>query len=229
MVNELRFKTDVQQAIANEIKEYETSYNNLIFDNNTKEFLKTLFFLENLKINVKNNKLNFKIKLNENKLKMISAEDLEKIKLADLNIRLQDLAVQKAAIKIPDQEIAELVNNLTDEFIDKMFDTEIDNKTYRKATQEEKDKMIMIRDILKNDFNIDFKLEESENFLSLSANLENVEFDYKMIAKLHFLAKQIDIFSILPYMEEATIDSEKINGARLFFAIKLSEENKEEF
>ena len=58
-----KLKTDIQHAIANEITEYSTAYDTLLFEDNTFQNLESLSYFEYLKIYSENNKMKFDIKL----------------------------------------------------------------------------------------------------------------------------------------------------------------------
>lgn len=199
-------KKDIQKAIANNVKHFKSDYRSLIFDNENREYIKSLYFIENLNVTVDDNRLLYDIKLNEEALERLSSADIARIQKIDLRSRLQDMVLKKMA-----------EYNL------------IKFKGFRKKQEEEKTAVKMaklkegkilkiktIQQILKETFNIETKLKESQPFLSLEANLKELHLSRNMLEELECFFDELDIFAIVPCFDD---EHDTINGVRIFLAI----------
>lgn len=221
----IRLKTDLQQAIANNILNFNTTYNNLIFEGDFRHYFKSFYFIESMNVSVEDNKMNFNIELNQEKVAEIPEEDMERIRQCDIMTRTQDYLCQKL-LKENNIEI----NNIGDihevkeifELQEEELQEEENNKQYRKATYIEKAKMKTIQKSLLKKYNLKTELVERETFLSLEINTDELKINKKMIMELFEIFNEVDIMAILPYYENEDIDDDTINGVRLFIAIDLS-------
>ena len=75
----ISLKQDLQQAIANNVKHFKGNYQSLIFDDENKIHLKSLFFIENLKVKVHDNKLLYDIEMNESAIKLLAMSDIKQM------------------------------------------------------------------------------------------------------------------------------------------------------
>ena len=89
-------KCDIQQAIANNVKDFNANYRSLIFDNDNREHIKSLFFIENLNIKVQDNKLLYNVKINEEAVRLLSLSDIKQIQKTDIKSRIENLFIEKA-------------------------------------------------------------------------------------------------------------------------------------
>lgn len=218
----IRLKTDLQQAVANNILNFNTTYNNLIFEGDFRPYFKSFYFIENMNVSIEDNKMNFNIELNQEKVAEIPEEDMERIRQCDIMTRTQDLLYQKMIMenKISNDEITEIEEIF--ELQEEELQEEENNKQYRKATYIERAKMKTIQKSLLKKYNLKTELVERETFLSLEINTNELKINKKMIIELFEIFNEVDIMAILPYYEDEDIDDDTINGVRLFIAIDLS-------
>lgn len=209
----LRFKTDLQQALANNINKYETSYNSLVFEDEGWVYFKTFYFFKEFEIKVKNNKMFFQIELDKEKIKAIPKEDMKKIKEIDIKTRLQECLIQ--------QMVYETMNTkaqyeMMSSFLEKNEFEE--NYDTREVNEIEEKKMKEIKKILKNKLGLETRLKKGEAYFYLESNLKGFKFDNQKLNYLFNIANEIDIFSIVPTFK----NDNEIDGIRLFFGIDLT-------
>lgn len=208
----LRMKMDLQQAIANKIHKYETNYNSLVFEDENWEYFKTFYLFKRFKIKVKNNQMYFEVELNNEKLKEITKEELEKIKELDFKNRFQECLIQQMVSE-------QLSNNAMYEIVPTVLQKEItENEKTREPSSIEKIKMEEIQRILKEKINIETQLKIGEAYFYLESNLKEIEFTEEKIEYLFDIVNEIDNFSITPIFK----NDEEIDGIRLFFGIDLT-------
>ena len=198
-------KQDIQQAIANNMKEFKANYRSLIFDEENREHIKSLFFIESLNIKVENNKLLYDIKINEEARKLLSMSDIKEIQKVDLHTRIKNLFIEKA-VKF------------------KLLKTDFNKKekiTAVKMAKLNEGKRIAIKtiqQILKEKFNLETKLKESRVYLSLEAELQEFNFNKEMLQELESMFGELDVFAIVPQFNDVYDD---IQGVRFFMGIGL--------
>lgn len=198
-------KQDIQQAIANNMKEFKANYRSLIFDEENREHIKSLFFIESLNIKVENNKLLYDIKINEEARKLLSMSDIKEIQKVDLHTRIKNLFIEKA-VKF------------------KLLKTDFNKKekiTAVKMAKLNEGKRIAIKtiqQILKEKFNLETKLKESRVYLSLEAELQEFNFNREMLQELESMFGELDVFAIVPQFNDVYDD---ILGVRFFMGIGL--------
>lgn len=199
-------KYDIQQAIANNVKEFKANYRSLIFDDENKEHIKSLFFIENLNIKTQNNKLLYNIKINERAVELLDLSDIKHMQKIDLQSRIQNLFLKKA-IKF------------------KLLKTDF-NKNTKKITATEMAKLNegkiitikTIQQILKEKFNLETKLKKSKIYLSLEAESTEFNFNREMLKELESMFEQLSVFAIVPQFNDI---HDNIQGVRFFMGIAL--------
>lgn len=198
-------KYDIQQAIANNVKEFKANYRSLIFDNDNREHIKNLFFIENLNIKVQDNKLLYNVKINEEAVRLLSLSDIKQIQKTDIKSRIENLFIEKA-VKF------------------KLLKTDFNKKekiTAVKMAKLNEGKRITIKtiqQILKEKFNLETKLKESRVYLSLEAELQEFNFNREMLQELESMFGELDVFAIVPQFNDVYDD---IQGVRFFMGIGL--------
>lgn len=222
----LRMKVDIQHCIANNVTEFSTNYGMLLFEGEYKQNIFCLSYYNLLKISVKNNKLLFDIKLDKDKIKELSQEELQEVKKASDKIRYIDMIGQmQEQNKTEEQKEIEKENisNFLNHIIEKA-ERKQEEQTYRKALKDDYNKMNIIKSILDNAFNINCNIEEKEEYISISLNCKELTLNQEMLYKLILISYFTDIFTICPlYKENEDIDNEEVIGVRLFFGIQLKE------
>ena len=203
-------KKDIQEAISNNIYEYNAIYRSLMFSKyNIKEDIKSFFFMKELNIKIKNNKLLYHIKLDENIINKISEKDKKEIQNKYLEKRAKNLLVERFHL---DRFIDYYKTDIIGQFI-----KENNEEKSRKARENEIAKMKLIQQILKDYFNIETSLKEGEKYLFLETIQKEINFNKGMLNEIEDIFNQIDVFSISPYFE-----GENVTGIKLFWAIDLT-------
>ena len=198
-------KYDIQQAIANNVKEFKANYRSLIFDNDNREHIKNLFFIENLNIKVQDNKLLYNVKINEEAVRLLSLSDIKQIQKTDIKSRIENLFIEKAV------KFKLLKSN---------FDKAGKVTAVKMAKLNEGKRITIktIQQILKEKFNLETKLKESRVYLSLEAELQEFNFNREMLKELENMFNELDVFAIVPQFNDVYDD---IQGVRFFMGIGL--------
>ena len=215
----IRMKIDIQQAIANGMKEYVANYNSLIFNEQTREFQGLFWFSKEIKISVKDNKMLFKIKLNEDRVSKLSEEDMKKIKENDIKSRTEDLIIQRFVVEQLGGDLEKLEEHtFSEELIEQIFNNE-EEKECRDIEKLDKIKLKAIKDVFKNDYNLDFKINYGESFAYLDLCQDEITLNKKALNAILQTLEIIDTFIIAPQYNE---EDDNVEGIRLFFGIDLS-------
>ena len=202
----IKLKQDLQLAIANNVKNFKSDYQSLIFDNESREHIQTLYFIENLKVTVENNKLLYDIKMNEKVVNQLSSADIKEIQRVCVKTRITNLFLEKMA-----------QHNL--------LEIKIEKNKKQTAVQMAKlhegqlIKMKFIQQILKEKFNIETELKTSQVYLSLEADLPELNLNKDMIKELLSVFNELDVFAIVPQFNE---EYDNIQGVRFFMGIGLN-------
>ena len=198
-------KQDIQQAIANNVKEFKANYRSLIFDSDNKEYIKSLFFIENLNVKVIDNKLIYNIKMNEEAINLLEMSDIRQIQKIDIQTRIKNLFIEKA-VKF--------------KLLKTDFDKKEKNTAVEMAKLNEGKKITIktIKSILREKFGLETKLEESQNYLSLSAELPEINFNREMLKELEGMFEEVSVLAIVPQFNDIYDD---IQGVRFFIGIGL--------
>ena len=222
----LRMKVDIQHCIANNVIEFSTNYGMLLFEGEYKQNIFCLAYYNLLKISVKNNKLLFDITLDKDKIRELSQEEIKEIKKASNKIRYIDM-IEQMQEQNKTEEQKEIEKENMSNFLNHIIETaerKQEEQTYRKALKDDYNKMNIIKNILDNMLNINCKIEESEENISISINCEELILNQEMLYKLILISYFTDIFVICPlYKENEDIDDEEVIAVRLFFGIQLKE------
>ena len=201
----IKLKQDLQLAIANNVKDFKSDYKSLIFDNENREHIQTLYFIENLKVTVENNKLLYDVKMNEKVIKQLSSADIREIQQVSIKTRITNLFLEKMA-----------KHNLLEIKVGKPQKTET---KMTKLHEGQKIKMKAIQQILKEKFNIDAELKFSQVYLSLEANLPELNLNREMLQELESMFKELDVLAIVPHFND---ENDNIQGVRIFMGISLN-------
>ena len=215
-----KLKTDIQHAIANEITEYSTAYGTLIFDENTFPNIESLRYFESLKIYVKDNKMNFDIKLDKDEINGLTESDIKQIKSISNRIRCLEMAEQiNNHLKSDEQKGIE--NQNAQDYIANMLEDEEEDKTeFIPVRKNNIEKMRAIKLILNNIFNLSVEIEEQDLFLSISTVFKELTLNQEMLYILILISLYTDIIVIHPYYEDnEDLENENIIGVRLFLGI----------
>ena len=202
----IKLKQDLQLAIANNVKNFKSDYQSLIFDKENKEHIQTLYFIENLKVTVENNKLLYDIKMNEKVVNQLSSADIREIQRVSVKTRITNLFLEKME-----------QHNLLEIKIEK-------NKKQTavkmvKLHEGQLIKMKSIQQILKEKFNIETELKISQVYLSLEANLPELNLSKEMLQELESMFKELDVLAIVPHFND---ENDNIQGVRFFMGISLN-------
>ena len=198
-------KQDIQQAIANNVKEFKANYRSLIFDNENREYIKSLFFIENLNVKVTDNKLLYDVKINEEAINILNMSDIRQIQKIDIQTRIKNLFLEKAVkFKL-----------LKTDF------TKSEKKTATEMVKLNEGKRITIKtiqQILKEKFNLETKLKESRVYLSLEAELPELNLNREMLKELESMFEELSVFAIVPQFNDVY---DNIQGVRFFMGIGI--------
>ena len=202
----IKLKQDLQLAIANNVKDFKSDYKSLIFDNENKELIKSLYFIENLKVTVANDTLLYDIKMNEKVVELLSSADIREIQKISIKTRISNLFIEKA-VKF------------------KLLKPELNKKQEQTAVKMAKlhegqiIKIKSMQQILKEKFNIETKLKSSQVYLSLEADLPEIEFNREMLRELESMFSELDVLAIVPQFND---EYDNIQGVRFFMGIGLN-------
>lgn len=205
---------DMQQAIANNITEFTSDINYLFFDKTNMKKIYLLSGFQELTIRHNKERIFLNCTLAQNMLKMITDEDMEKIKEGSIQTQIATALKEEGNIK--------------GTFINKSILENLEEKeyTYRKATKNEKLKIAALKGVLYNLLKIDFTIKNSECFLSLETEIDNITLnENQLLTLLHIIELFFDNFLISPVYKDE--ESEEISGIRLFLGISLREEDEE--
>ena len=199
-------KCDIQQAIANNVKEFKANYRSLIFDNDNREHIKNLFFIENLNIKAQDNKLLYDVKINEEAVKLLSLSDIKQIQKVDLQSRIKNLFIEKA---------------VQFKLLKPSFDKEKPLTAVQTVKLKEGKRLAIkiIQERLKESFNLKTELKESQIYLSLEAELPEIKFNRELLEALENIFSELDVLAIVPNFNDVY---DNIQGVRFFMGINLN-------
>ena len=201
----IKLKTDLQLAIANNVKKFQGNYKSLIFDKENKEHIKNLYFINNLKVKVKDGELLYDIEMNEEAIKPLSMSDIKQIQRASINSRIADLFLEKMVkYKLLDVKIGKPTKTATETV---------------KLKKGQELKIKTMQQILKEKFNLETKLKTSQVYLSLEANVQELNFDRDMLKELESMFNELDVLAIVPNFNDVY---DNIQGVRFFMGINLN-------
>lgn len=206
---ETRLKKDMQQCIANDM-DLNSRYYGLSFENESKEFIKSILGLKSLKITSNNFELYVEGELNRDYVKEMPNSILERVKKAAWITQQEDVMEQlKRKYSTKEQirnEIFSGMNELSENFL--VQSQKKLNKKYRKCNEYDINKLNAIKRNLLNNFNLKSELvnEEIEVFLNIIE--DEIILNQKQISMLvTLLLKELDFITIIPRITTATIDN----------------------
>lgn len=204
-MNVIKLKQDLQLAIANNVKRFKSDYKSLIFDNENREHIQTLYFIESLKVSVVDDKLLYDIKMNEDVLKKLSSADIKEIQKVSIRTRITNLFLEKMAQY---------------NFLEIKIDKNKKQTAVKMAKLREGQiiKMKSIQQILKEKFNIEAEMKVSQVYLSLEANLPELNLNRDMLKELESMFNELDVLAIVPQFND---EYDNIQGVRFFMGIGL--------
>jgi len=215
-----RMKIDIQQAIANGILEYSANYNSLIFNEELKEYQGFFHFAKEVKINIVDEKLHFRIKLDENIINKFSKEEMDKIKECDFKIRIQDLLIQQFVAEHLGGNLDNLEEHcFSEDLVNAIFKGVDEEENYREINTTDKIKLRAVKEVFENDYNLDFRMYDGESFAYLELVKDEIILNKKVLNSILQSLEILDTFIIAPQFDE---ESEEAKGVRLFFGIDLS-------
>ena len=206
---ETRLKKDMQQCIANDM-DLNSRYYGLSFENESKEFIKSILGLNTHKIKSNNFELYVEGELNRDYVKEMPNSILERVKKAAWITQQEDMMEQlKRKYSTKEQirnEIFSGMNELGENFL--VQSQKKLNKKYRKCNEYDINKLNAIKRNLLNNFNLKSELvnEETEVFLNIIE--DEIILNQKQISMLvTLLLKELDFITIIPRITTATIDN----------------------
>lgn len=216
-----KLKTDIQHAIANEITEYSTIYDTLLFADESFKNLESLRYFKKLRIYIKDNKMNFDIQLDDDEVKELSESDLKQIKNISEKVRYVEMVEQiNEHLKSDEQKQIELQNaqNYIANALEKEEEDEIEE--FIPARKNNIERIKCVKFILDKTFNISTEIEEQDMFMSISLIFKEITLNQDIMYLLILLSCYIDTFIIHPYYEDnENLENENVVGIRLFFGI----------
>lgn len=195
----IMLKHDIQQAIANNVISFENYYGDLIFDKDNKDYIKSLFFMKQLNINIYDNKLLYSIKIDEIVRKMLNVNDIEEIKKKDFNDSpFLTFAEKFMTIFFKDYKIGfkKDIQNIND----------INNKT-----KDEINTIKGIKKFIKKEFKIPPKITASDKDVCLSIDMESMSFNEVMLIKFEKIFSKLKFLAFTPIYDEG----KRVQGIRL--------------
>ena len=216
------FKYDMQRCIANNDKHFISHRKTMLFEEETKIFLRIFDAFENLEIRpgtVNKSFMQFNGTIADDIIQAISDEDMRKIKqnvfLTDsFNLAMQMIESKKTEQQKNNERIrAEMEFQ---EYIEELKEVE---QEYREAKLSEKNLMKFIQNLLKEHCNLPLDYEECEGMLMLSANFDCVRLTRKQLALLKSCVEKVDALIITPVYAD---DENTCEAIRIVLSLDLS-------
>lgn len=194
----IMLKHDIQQAIANNVISFENYYGDLIFDKGNKDYIKSLFFMKQLNINIYDNKLLYIIKIDEIVRKMLNVNDIEEIKKKDFN-------------DSPFLTLAEKIMTIFFKNYKIGFEKDVqDINDINIKTKDEINTIKGIKKFIKKEFKISPKITVSDKDVCLSIDMESMYFNKVMLINLEEIFSKLKFLAFTPIYNE----DKKIQGIR---------------
>lgn len=194
----IMLKHDIQQAIANNVISFENYYGDLIFDKGNKDYIKSLFFMKQLNINIYDNKLLYSIKIDEIVRKMLNVNDIEEIKKKDFN-------------DSPFLTLAEKIMTIFFKNYKIGFEKDVqDINDINIKTKDEINTIKGIKKFIKKEFKISPKITVSDKDVCLSIDMESMYFNKVMLINLEEIFSKLKFLAFTPIYNE----DKKIQGIR---------------
>ena len=221
MVDTLRLATDTQLCIANNMS-LKTTYGSLLFEDEDKQHVQSLFIYENLNIKPYKDKLLYSGNLSQLVLQSIPEEAMREVKRTSFYNSMCEVYNQmKQENKTYEEKLIEEANMMQQIF--EMVAKE-ETETYRKPIEEEIKSVKECQKLFKS-VGLNTKLNISEGFISLELNCEEVNLNEEQLT--YIIEATLEIFTtfcICPLYNEIDEEDEQVYGVRMFWGIDLREE-----
>lgn len=221
MVDTLRLATDTQLCIANNMS-LNTTYGTLLFSDEDKQHIQSLFIYENLKIKPHKDKLLYTGNLSQLVLKQIPKVAMNEIKKSTFHNSMCEIYNQIQ------QENKTYTENLIEEekFMQQIYEmvSQEEKEEYREPTKKEIKSVKNCQKLFKS-IGLNTKLKISEAYLSLELNCEEINLNEEQLT--YMIEATLEIFTtfcICPIYNEINEQDENVYGVRMFWAIDLREE-----
>lgn len=221
MTNEtLKLKIDLQHAIANNISEYSTSYNTLIFENEDKNNLESFTYFKYLKIYIKDNKMYFDVQLDEDEINELNKENLQKIKNISDKVRYVEMCEQISE-HLKTEEQKEIERSNAENYLATILEeADEDDEEFVPAKKNNIERIKNVQFVLNNLLDIQATIEEQDLFFSINLVYKELKLNQDMLYTILLLSYFTDIIIIHPYYEDnEDLENENMIGVRLFFGI----------
>ena len=222
MLDTLRLATDTQHCIANNMP-LNTTYGSLLFEDEDKQHVQSLYIYENLSIKPHGDKLLYTGNLSQLVLQAMPEEAMKEVKKCSFHNSMADIYEQmQQDNKSYSQRLAE--DEAVMQQIFEMVSQETDDEKYREPTQEEIDSVQNCQELFK-EVGLNTKLKLSEGFISLELNCEEVNLNEEQLT--YIIEATLEIFTtfcICPMYNEINEQDENVYGVRMFWGIDLREE-----
>lgn len=222
MVHETtKLKTDIQHAIANGITKYSTAYETLMFADESFKNLESLRYFKNLRIYVKDNKMNFDVELDEDEINGLSESEIKQIKCISQQIRYEEM-VQQINEHLKTDEQKEIEKQNTENYIANILPDEEDEyeEEFVPAKKNNIERIKCVKFILDNILNISTKIEEQDLFMSITLTYKELTLNQDILYLILLASLYLDAVIIQPLYEDMEdLTNENVVGIRLFFGI----------
>ena len=222
MVHETtKLKTDIQHAIANGITKYSTAYETLMFADESFKNLESLRYFKNLRIYVKDNKMNFDVELDEDEINGLSESEIKQIKCISQQIRYEEM-VQQINEHLKTDKQKEIEKQNTENYIANILPDEENEyeEEFVPAKKNNIERIKCVKFILDNILNISTKIEEQDLFMSITLTYKELTLNQDMLYLILLASLYLDAVIIQPLYEDMEdLTNENIVGIRLFFGI----------
>lgn len=222
MVHETtKLKTDIQHAIANGITKYSTVYETLMFADESFKNLESLRYFKNLRIYVKDNKMNFDVELDEDEINGLSESEIKQIKCISQQIRYEEM-VQQINEHLKTDEQKEIEKQNTENYIANILPDEEDEyeEEFVPAKKNNIERIKCVKFILDNILNISTKIEEQDLFMSITLTYKELTLNQDILYLILLASLYLDAVIIQPLYEDMEdLTNENVVGIRLFFGI----------
>lgn len=222
MVHETtKLKTDIQHAIANGITKYSTAYETLMFADESFKNLESLRYFKNLRIYVKDNKMNFDVELDEDEINGLSESEIKQIKCISQQIRYEEM-VQQINEHLKTDEQKEIEKQNTENYIANILSDEEDEyeEEFVPAKKNNIERIKCVKFILDNILNISTKIEEQDLFMSITLTYKELTLNQDILYLILLASLYLDAVIIQPLYEDMEdLTNENVVGIRLFFGI----------
>ena len=166
---------------------------------------------------INNNRLEYKIKLSQNRIKDFSDEQKIKLKKINWQNQLNDVIEQKTTYTEEQKQEA------VEEIISLLEEEQNRNKKLRKVTDDDKEKMMLLKHFLSFLFNYDTDAEMLEDTLGIGMDVTEINLDKEQIQALILMGSLSDIFTICTLYDYEN-DTDEVLGIRFCWLIDLEVE-----